>query len=76
MFKDLVKKGGKVITTGSLMALVYFLYSIFDSRYVLRADYSKTEVDIGQIKTTLIFNNKTMNRIENKLDHFLEVSDD
>ena len=47
-------KAGKTLATlksGALIALIYFLYSIFDSRYVLKADYNSLQISLAIIET-------------------------
>lgn len=39
---------------GGLIALVYFLFSIFDSRYALKADVQQPTLDVAVINVKLI----------------------
>ena len=39
---------------GGLIALVYFLFSIFDSRYALKADAQQPTLDVAVINVKLI----------------------
>jgi len=67
------KKTTEFLKTGSLIALVYFLYSIFDSRYVLKAEYNQVNIDMAQIKTTMVYVKDKSDSNEDKLVAILEV---
>lgn len=55
---DKIKTG---LTAGAIIALVTFFSSIFDSRYVLQAEYNQSKLDIAVIK-------EKISSIDSKLD--------
>lgn len=72
MVSKLMDKVPKDIKTASLMALIYFLYSIFDSRYALKAEVNNLAIDIAVIKTKMINVEKNTSDTKKLVTKFLE----
>lgn len=60
----------------SMIALIYFLYSVFDSRYALKAEVSTLALDVAVAKTTISQVKEDTNEIKTDLKKFLEERHD
>lgn len=76
MIKAALKKVPGDIKGVTLMALIYFLYTIFDSRYALKAEVSNIALDLGIFKAKMVSVDERTKRIEAKLDHYMEKRHD
>lgn len=60
------------LKAGALIALIYFLYSIFDSRYALKADFNQTQVSLAVIETEVKNINKKLDETNSSLKEALD----
>ena len=76
MVAKLLKKVPGDIKGATLMALIYFLYSVFDARYALKAEVHNLALDINTLKAETRLINERTKRIEIKFDAYLEKKHD